>query len=46
MWNPIGGIGVDLSRKVSFDVAAFGTTTNIERTRQLALAASIRINHF
>jgi len=46
MWNPTGGIGVDLSRKVSFDVAAFGTTTNIERTRQLAIAASVRINHF
>jgi hypothetical protein len=46
MWNPTGGIGVDLSRKVSFDVAAFGTTTNIQRTRQLAIAASFRINHF
>lgn len=46
MWNPTAGIGVDLSRKVSVDVAAFGTTTNIELKRQLALAASIRINHF
>ena len=46
MWNPTGGIGVDLSRKVSLDVAAFGTTTNIEQKRQLALAVSIRINHF
>jgi hypothetical protein len=46
MWNPTGGIGVDLSRKVSVDVAAFGTTTNVEQKRQLALAASIRINHY
>jgi len=46
MWNPTGGAGVDLSRKVSFDVAAFGTSTNIERKRQLAIAASFRINHF
>jgi hypothetical protein len=46
MWNPSGGIGVDLSRRIAIDVAAFGTATNIERKRQLAIAASIRINHF
>ena len=46
MWNPSGGIGIDMSRRFSLDVAAFGTTTNIERKRQLAIAASIRINHF
>ena len=46
MWNPTAGVGVDMSRKVSFDLAFFGTTTNIERKRQLAIAASIRINHF
>jgi hypothetical protein len=45
-WNPTAGVGFDLSRKVSFDVAAFGTSTNIERKRQLAIAASFRINHF
>jgi hypothetical protein len=44
-WNPSGGVGVDLSPRVSLDVAAFGTTTNIERKRQLTLAASVRINH-
>jgi hypothetical protein len=26
-------------------VALFGTTTNVERKRQTAVAASIRINH-
>src|SRR5262249_26262143 len=43
-WNPSAGVGVDLNRKVSLDVAVFGTTTNIERKRQAAIAASIRIN--
>jgi hypothetical protein len=45
MWNPTAGIGVDLSRRRSFDVAFFGTSTNIERKRQLAIATSFRINH-
>ena len=44
-WNPTGGIGFDLSKRVSLDAAAYGTNTNIERKRQLALAASIRFNH-
>jgi hypothetical protein len=43
-WNPTGGVGFNLSPHVSIDVAAFGTTANIERKRQLALAASIRLN--
>jgi hypothetical protein len=46
MWNPTAGIGLDLSRKVALDVAAFGNATNIERKRQLAIAVSIRINHY
>jgi hypothetical protein len=45
MWNPTFGVGFNLGRKVSLDVAAFGTATNIERKRQTAIAASIRINH-
>lgn len=44
-WNPTGGVGFDLSRRISLDLAAFGTNTNIERTRQMAIAASLRINH-
>jgi hypothetical protein len=43
-WNPTGGIGFDISRRVSLDVAAFGTSANIELKRQVALAASIRLN--
>jgi hypothetical protein len=46
MWNPAGGIGIDLTRKVSLDLALFSAATNIERKRQAAIAASIRINHF
>ena len=45
MWNPTGGVGFDLSRRVSMDVAAYGTNANIERTRQTAIAVSIRFNH-
>ena len=45
MWNPSGGVGVDLTNKVSLDVALFSASTNIERRRQAAIAASIRINH-
>ena len=43
-WNPSGGLGFNLSRRVALDVAGFGTTANIERRRKLALAASVRIN--
>jgi len=44
-WNPTGGVGVNLTPRVGFDVAAFGTTANLEQKRELAIAASIRINH-
>jgi len=45
-WNPTFGAGLNISRKVSFDVAAFGTNANVERKHQMAIAASIRFNHF
>ena len=44
-WNPAGGVGFDFSPRVSIDVAASGTTANLERKRQMAIAASLRINH-
>lgn len=44
-WNPTGGIGLNLSQRVSLDVAAFGTTANAERKRQTAIAVSFRFNH-
>ncbi len=45
-WNPTFGVGLNISRRVSFDVAAFGTNANVERKHQMAIAASIRFNHF
>ena len=45
IWNPSGGVGYDFTPRVSIDVALFGTSTNIERTRKAALAVSIRFNH-
>jgi hypothetical protein len=44
-WHPSGGIGFNLGNTFSIDVAAFGTTTNIERRLLPALAVSFRINH-
>ena len=44
-WHPAGGIGLNLGRRVSLDVAAFGTTTNIERQLRPAIAMSLRFNH-
>lgn len=43
-WNPSAGVGFNLSPRVAFDVAVFGTHTNIERKRQTAFAASMRFN--
>lgn len=42
-WNPTAGIGVDLGRRVSLDVAAFATSANLEQRRLLAIAASVRV---
>jgi hypothetical protein len=42
-WQPSAGAGFNLSRRIGLDVSAFGTSANIERRRDLALAASIRI---
>jgi hypothetical protein len=44
-WNPTAGVGFDLSRKFSVDIAAFGTNANIERERHTAIAVSLRFNH-
>jgi hypothetical protein len=42
-WNPTGGVGFNFTPRFAIDVAAFGTTANIQRKRQLAIAASIRL---
>jgi hypothetical protein len=44
-WHPSAGIGFNLSRRVALDLAAFGTSTNIEQKRKLAFAMSFRLNH-
>jgi hypothetical protein len=43
-WHPTGGVGFNLSQRVSLDVAAFGTTTNIERQMRPGIAVSFRFN--
>jgi hypothetical protein len=42
-WEPSGGVGFNFTDRVGLDVAAFGTSANVERQRRLALALSIRI---
>ena len=44
-WNPTGGIGFNLSDRFGIDVAAYGTTANIEQKHHLAIAASLRFEH-
>lgn len=44
-WHPSGGIGLNLGRVFSIDIAAFRTATNIERQLKTGLAVSFRINH-
>ena len=43
-WHPTAGIGVNLGRKFSIDVAALWSTTNIERRLKPGLAVSLRFN--
>ena len=43
-WNPTGGVGLNVSRRLALDVAADGTTANAERERGTAVALSLRIN--
>jgi hypothetical protein len=44
-WHPTGGAGLNLSRHVGLDFAAFTTNANLARTDKLALAVSVRLNH-
>jgi hypothetical protein len=38
------GVGLNLGRRLSLDVAAYGTMANAERERRTAVALSLRIN--
>jgi hypothetical protein len=44
LWNPAGGIGIDLSPTISVDVAVYSNSANIERKRNPAIAVSLRFN--
>ncbi len=44
-WHPSGGVGFNFTDRFSVDVAAYGTTTNLERQLRAALAISLRLNH-
>ena len=41
-WEPTGGVGFNLSQGFGVDVAAFGTSANLERKRHMAIAVSLR----
>ncbi len=43
-WHPAAGLGFNLGRRFSIDVAGFTTSANIERKRNPAMAASLRFN--
>jgi len=43
-WEPTAGLGFDVTKRIGLDLAGFQTTGNIERTRNVAVAASIRIH--
>jgi len=44
-YHPNAGLGINLGSLVSLDVAAYWSTTNIERELRPGVAASLRINH-
>lgn len=44
LWNPTGGVGLNISPKVGLDVAMFTTTANAARERRPVIAFSLRIN--
>ena len=46
MWNPTGGVGLNLTPRVGLDVALFSTAANAARERRAAVALSLRINKF
>src|SRR5262249_7731893 len=45
MLHPTGGVGLNLTHKVSIDVAAFSNGSNIEHLRKVSIATSLRLNH-
>ena len=44
LWHPAAGIGLNLTKRLGIDVAAFDTTSNIQEERRAVFAVSLRIN--
>lgn len=42
-WHPSGGAGFNFTPRFGVDVAAFGTSANVESRRDIAIAVSLRI---
>ena len=42
-WHPSGGAGFNVTPRFGIDVAAFGTSANVEGRRDVAVAVSLRI---
>jgi hypothetical protein len=45
LWNPSGGVGLNMGRRMALDLAVYGNAANIERKRHPAVAVSLRFNH-
>jgi hypothetical protein len=45
LWHPAAGLGLNLSKRFAVDLAAFASTSNIQRYRKAAFAVSLRLNH-
>lgn len=43
-WEPAGGLGLNLTRSLSIDLAVFGNSANVNKERKLSGAVSVRIN--
>ncbi len=44
LWNPAGGVGINMGDRIALDVAVYGNSANIERKRNPAIAVSLRFN--
>jgi hypothetical protein len=44
MWNPAGGVGLNMGARVALDVAIYGNSANVERKRHPAIAVCLRLN--
>ena len=42
-WQPTTGIGLNVGSRLALDLALYGTSANVERTRRPAVAVSLRV---